>query len=238
MIVFFEEVTSTNDLAAEGDYHHGDVVWALRQSAGRGQRGHNWSSQAEESLTMSIVWEPKALSVKEQFLLAEIAALAIVDTLREYGVEAQIKWTNDIYVGNKKICGVLIENRLSGAGVARSVVGIGLNISQREFPEWIPNPTSIALEGGGEHTPKEVLELLHAKLMARYDSMAAGDGVAIEREYNDLLYRRGEEHTYTLPDGTPLQATLLRVERDGRLMLRTTDGKEHGYHFGEIFFRI
>ncbi|MBR4037137.1 MAG: biotin--[Tidjanibacter sp.] len=142
------------------------------------------------------------------------------------------------YVGDKKICGVLIENRLSGAGVARSVVGIGLNIGQREFPEWIPNPTSIVLEGGGEHTPKEVLELLHAKLMARYDSMAAGDGVAIEREYNDLLYRRGEEHTYTLPDGTPLQATLLRVERDGRLMLRTTDGKEHGYHFGEIFFRI
>lgn len=238
MIYAFDEVTSTNDLAIEGDYHHGDVVWALSQSAGRGQRGHNWSSRAGENLTMSIIWEPQGLAVKEQFLIAEIAALAIVDTLRELNIEARIKWTNDIYVGDKKICGVLIENRLSGAGIARSVVGIGLNVAQSDFPEWIPNPTSIRLQTEGEHTPQEVLALLYTKLMARYESMAAGDGVAIEREYNDLLYRRGEEHTYTLPDGTPLQATLLRVERDGRLMLRTADGKEHGYHFGEIFFRI
>ena len=211
MIDFFEEVTSTNDLAAEGNYRHGDVVWALSQSAGRGQRGHNWSSRAGENLTMSLVWEPNGLSVKEQFLIAEIAALAIVDTLSELGVEAKIKWTNDIYVGDKKICGVLIENRLSGAGVARSVVGVGLNIAQSEFPEWIPNPTSIKLQTGKEYAPKEVLELLHAKLMARYDLMASGESTQIEREYNSLLYRKGEEHTYTLPDGTPLRATLLRV---------------------------
>ncbi len=238
MIHLIEECSSTNDLAAEPHYGHGDVVWARSQSAGRGQRGHNWSSQPDESLTMSIVWEPQALSVKEQFLLAEIAALAIVDSLREYGIEAKIKWTNDIYVGDKKICGVLIENRLNGAGVARSVVGIGLNIGQRVFPDWIPNPTSIVLEGGGEHSPKEVLNVLYTKLMARYEMMAAGGGATIERQYNGLLYRRGEEHTYTLPNGTPLQATLLRVERDGRMMLRMADGKEHGYHFGEIFFRI
>ncbi len=238
MIHQIEECSSTNDLAAEPHYGHGEVVWALSQSAGRGQRGHNWSSQADESLTMSIVWVPQALAAKDQFLLAEVAALAIVDTLREYGIEAKIKWTNDIYVGDKKICGILIENRLTGAGVARSVVGIGLNIGQREFPDWIPNPTSIILEGGGEHSPKEVLDLLYAKLMARYDLMAAGEGAKIEHEYNALLYRLGEEHTYTKPNGTPLQATLLRVERDGRVLLRTRDGKEHGYHFGEIFFQI
>lgn len=238
MIYAFDEVTSTNDLAIEGDYHHGDVVWALSQSAGRGQRGHNWSSRAGENLTMSLIWEPKGLSVKEQFLIAEIAALAIVDTLGELGVKAKIKWTNDIYVGDKKICGVLIENKLSGAGVARSVVGIGLNVAQSEFPDWIPNPTSIKLQTSKDYTIKEVLALLHTKLMARYESMAAGEGNQIEREYNSLLYRRDEEHTYTLPDGTPILATLLRVERDGRMILADSNSKEHGYHFGEIFFCI
>lgn len=237
MIYAFDEVTSTNDLATEGDYRHGDVVWALSQSAGRGQRGHNWSSRPGENLTMSLIWEPKGVSVKEQFFIAEIAALAIVDTLAELGIEAQIKWTNDIYVGDKKICGVLIENRLSGSGVARSVVGIGLNIAQSEFPDWIPNPTSIKLQTGKEYTPKEVLAILYAKLMARYDSLVAGGSAEIEREYNSLLYRKGEKHTYTLPDGTTLRATLLRVEHDGRLWL-SSEGKEHGYHFGEIFFRI
>lgn len=237
MIYAFDEVTSTNDLATEGDYRHGDVVWALSQSAGRGQRGHNWSSRPGKNLTMSLILEPNGISVKEQFLIAEIAALAIVDTLSELGIGAQIKWTNDIYVGDKKICGVLIENRLSGSGVARSVVGIGLNIGQNDFPEWIPNPTSVKLLTDKDYTPEEVLALLHAKLMARYDSLVAGGGEEIEREYNSLLYRRGEEHTYTLPDGTPLRAILLRVERDGRLWL-TSEGKEHGYHFGEIFFQI
>jgi len=148
MIHRIAETTSTNDDARDARYRHGDVVWAERQSAGRGQRGHAWSSAEGENLTFSLVLEPVRLAVGEQFLLSQAVALALVDTFAACGIDTRIKWTNDIYAGDRKLVGILIEHRYSGPTLARSVVGIGINVNQTAFDPALPNPVSMALAAG------------------------------------------------------------------------------------------
>ena len=110
MIRHIRETTSTNDEARDAQYRHGDVVWAERQTAGRGQRGHAWTSPEGENLTFTLVLEPRFLPVGEQFLLSEAIALALVDTFAAFGIDTRIKWTNDIYAGDRKLVGMLIEH--------------------------------------------------------------------------------------------------------------------------------
>ena len=100
---FLEETTSTNDEARNPRYEHGDAICAERQTAGRGQRGHTWSSEEGRNLMFSLVWEPRFLPVSEQFLLSEAVALALTDLFGGYGIDARIKWTNDIYAGDRKL---------------------------------------------------------------------------------------------------------------------------------------
>lgn len=144
MIYRLASTTSTNDEARDIRYRHGDVVWAERQTAGRGQRGHAWHSPEGENLTFSIVLEPCFLPVGEQFMLSEAISLALVDTFADYGIDTRIKWTNDIYAGDRKIVGMLIENNCSGPLLVRSIAGIGINVNQTVFDPALPNPVSMA----------------------------------------------------------------------------------------------
>ena len=168
MIYRFEELTSSNDEAADARYREGDVVWVERQTAGRGQRGHRWESEEGLNLTFSVVFEPSFLVPTRQFMLSEAVALAVCDTLARFGIEARIKWTNDIYVGDRKITGMLIENKLRNGGIMRSVAGIGLNVNQTRFDPVLPNPVSMAAATGCEFDRREVLEALRGDLDARY----------------------------------------------------------------------
>lgn len=237
-ITRFEQITSTNDEARNQQYRHGDIITAEYQTAGRGQRGNRWSSNAGKNLMLSLVLEPTFLHASRQFLLSEAVALGLVDTLAEFGIGAQIKWTNDIYVGDRKICGVLIEHDLRGANLARTIVGIGLNVNQVEFDPALPNPISMQQIAGHEFDREEVLQTLSRKIMARYDELAEGDSEGLQRDYHALIYRRDEAHTYRLPDGTPVEGTIRRVEADGTLIVEHSDGSEHGYLFKQIEFVI
>ena len=131
MIYHFDKLASTNDEAVKPTYAEGDIVWADVQSAGRGQRGHKWESREGENITFSAIFEPTFLPATKQFLLSEVVALAVVDALRYYGVGARIKWTNDIYVGDRKLAGILIEHKLSGINISRTIaemmVKVGVN---------------------------------------------------------------------------------------------------------------
>ena len=174
MIHRIAETTSTNDDARDARYRHGDVVWAERQSAGRGQRGHAWSSAEGENLTFSLVLEPVQLAVGEQFLLSQAVALALVDTFAACGIDTRIKWTNDIYAGDRKLVGILIEHRYSGPTLARSVVGIGINVNQTAFDPALPNPVSMALAAGRRFDRREVLDRLLAATGRRCAKSTAG----------------------------------------------------------------
>lgn len=238
MIHYIAFTTSTNDDARGAEYGHMDVVWAECQSAGRGQRGHTWHSNEGVNLTFSTVLKPTFLAAVEQFMLSEVVALSLVDALTEYGVECRIKWTNDIYAGDKKIAGVLIEQSLAGDTIARTVVGIGLNVNQREFPTDLPNPTSIVVERGAECDRREVLECFLKHLEKWYLRLERGEREVIESAYNYRLYRRDEFHAYALPSGERFEAAIRGVRATGHLVLEHRDGSFGEYAFKEVEFVI
>ena len=213
-----------------------DVIWAEHQTSGRGQRGHSWHSTEGKNITFSVVLTPSFLPIIEQFRLSEIVALALVDTLAYYGIECRIKWTNDIYAKDNKIAGVLIEHSLSGESIARTIVGIGLNINQREFPTEIPNPTSMALERGTTFNREEVLTHFVSALNNLYTALENGDKEAIEERYIATMYHLAEEHTYAYPTGEHFRATIRGVRPSGHLILQHTDGTIGEYAFKEVEF--
>ena len=222
MIYRIAETTSTNDDAKRPEYRHGDIVWAERQTAGRGQRGHSWTSPEGENLTFTLVLEPVFLPVGEQFLLSEAVTLALTDTFAAFGIDARI----------------LIEHSYSGPTLARTIAGIGINVNQRAFNPALPNPVSMAVASGRTFDRREVLESFSACCMGRYDQLVRGEKAALQEEYRKRMYRLGKTHPYRRPDGTLVEAVLEGVRPSGELILRHADGTRHAYLFREIEFVI
>lgn len=153
-IMWLKSVDSTNEEARRriSEIDNLSVLSAYEQTSGRGQRGNTWSSNAGENLLFSIVLKfvsddcySCTFDARDQSVLNETAALSVVDFLRLHDIKAKIKWPNDIYVGSRKICGILIENSMRGNQLSSSIIGIGLNINQRNFDVNLPNPTSMVL---------------------------------------------------------------------------------------------
>ena len=238
MIYRFDITASTNDDARDEKYREGDVVWADFQTAGRGQRGHVWHSQKGENLTFSVVLEPLFVPIAEQFSVSEVVALSLVDMLAEYGIEAKIKWTNDIYVGDKKLVGILIEHSLSSATLRRTIVGVGINVNQTEFDSSIPNPVSMAQLLGKQLDAEEVLKCFTNHLQHNYESLREGAKAELHERYNNLLYRKNEWHTYALPSGERFRAKIVGTAPSGALCLENEQGETKDYLFKEVEFVI
>ena len=164
-IMWFDTLDSTNEEVRRriDSLDNLSVVSALTQTEGRGQRGNSWSSAPGENLTFSIILKFRRgdasseesscdsavlpqLKAVDQFILSEISSLALVRLLENHGIRASVKWPNDIYIGSCKVCGMLIENSLLGSSVSSSIIGIGLNVNQRNFDISLPNPTSMLIE--------------------------------------------------------------------------------------------
>ena len=244
MIYHFPITASTNDDARDEKYHEGDVVWADYQTAGRGQRGHEWHSRKGENLTFSVVLEPTFVPIAEQFSVSEVVALSLVDMLAEYGIGARIKWTNDIYVGDRKLVGILIEHSLSSTTLRRTIVGIGINVNQTEFDPSIPNPVSMAQLLGKELNAEEVLQCFLKHLQENYEALREMQNAKckmqnlLHERYNSLLYRLNEWHTYALPSGERFSAKILGTAPNGALQLEDTESKTKDYLFKEVEFVI
>lgn len=238
MIYRFDILSSTNDEACSPQYKQGDIIVAESQTAGRGQRGHTWESGKGQNLTLSAILEPTFLPPTEQFLLSEVIALAVADTLASYSIKTKIKWTNDIYVGDRKIAGILIEHKLQGNAIGRTIAGIGLNVNQTEFSADLPNPTSMAKEQGTEFDRDEVLQRLQECIMKRYGQLQNGEQEALQSDYHSMLYRLNEPHRYALPDGTTFFGTIRGVEPTGALKVEEENGKIQSYLFKEIEFLL
>ncbi len=238
MIYRFDTLTSTNDEAADARYGEGDVILAEKQTAGRGQRGHKWESAESENLTLSLIFEPRFLAPQKQFLLSEVVALGVVDMLEYFGITAQIKWTNDIYICNRKVAGILIEHKLQGVGIARTVAGIGLNVNQMEFSADLPNPISMRQARRFEFDREEVLERLVAAIQARYELLRAGKEQILQEDYHNHLYQLGALHWFALPDGRRFRGTIRGVEPSGALIVEDEKRVVRTYLFKEIEFLI
>ena len=241
-IIKIDSVESTNKHCKLLDLNSVEkftVYWTPCQTAGVGQRGSQWVSEPNKNLTMSIVLHPTILKADEQFGLTMAVSLAIKDYLisqNRNGAPIGIKWPNDIYVGQSKICGTLIENTLNNHGIATSVCGIGLNVNQTIFPDWLPNPTSMAAEWSEEYDiENSVLPNLINHITHYYNLLKHNGRKSIEPQYLDNLvnYRRTAHYRY---EGNDIEAAITGIDQYGRLMLKQTDGTQIVSEVKEIAF--
>ncbi|MCD8181972.1 MAG: biotin--[acetyl-CoA-carboxylase] ligase [Bacteroides sp.] len=217
------------------------TVTAEFQHAGKGQRGNTWEAEEGKNLLFSFVLYPTFLEARRQFILSQIVSLSIKEELSRWSDEFTIKWPNDIYWRDKKICGILIENDLTGHSIGRCISGIGVNINQEEFRSDAPNPVSLKQIAGKEHDRYEILAHILKRMDIYYHSLQA-EGVdafseIIAARYARALFRRRGFHPYQDAGGR-FSARLLRVEQDGRFVLEDESGKEREYLFKEVQYVI
>lgn len=231
MINWFNCLDSTNNVALSHlpDIPSGTVIAAREQTAGRGQRGNTWFTEPGKNLTFSIVLKPDGLAAGEAHLLNYLASVAVAEFLEGSGVSCCIKWPNDIYVGRKKICGILVENSLSGGCVAASVIGIGININQTQFPQ-LANATSLSLVTGKEYVLEDSLEAFMAVFESWVPRLSG-----LSEAYTSRLFQKGVQARYIdyLRSDEEFTGTILGVSPDGRLIIH--DGTaERLYRFKEV----
>ena len=208
------------------------VVVADYQTAGRGCGSNSWESERGKNLTFSMLIHPDGLPANKQFHITEVVSVALCETLEAYiNNKVEIKWPNDIYVGDRKICGMLIENRLQGSVIKDSIIGIGLNVNQRVFLSDAPNPVSL-YQLTGQDTDRDALLQQFLTAVGR---VAASSTVS--EDYRARLYRKGIAASYEDSSGR-FMATLMDVEPDGRLVLQDEAGQERTYAFKEVQFVI
>ncbi|MCQ2148139.1 MAG: biotin--[acetyl-CoA-carboxylase] ligase [Bacteroidales bacterium] len=248
-ILWYDELDSTNSqmLRNVSEYSDLDVIAARNQFAGRGQRGNSWLISKGKNLTFSMMLKGNTdkvsatlgkMPARKQFIISEIVTIAVRDFLRSRGINAKIKWPNDIYVSNKKICGMLIENGLSPDGcIAYSVVGIGLNVNQDEFPPELVNPTSMTLLTKQTYNLEESLAELCALIASKFELLDSPE--IVKQDYLDGLYRIDQMHTYTdCATSEQFKARIKSITDFGQLVVETEKGELKEFAFKEISYII
>ncbi len=234
----FESLSSTNTFAtqllAEKQVVEGTVILTHDQYAGKGQASNKWESAPHKNLTFSVILLPKFLLARNQFLLNQVVSLSVFDTLKAYIEDGlTIKWPNDIYVFDKKITGILIQNNLRGSTLQSAIIGIGLNVNQKQFVSDAPNPTSMALEAGKTIDLEEVLSKFCQQLEKNYLQLKTGQTAQIQQRYLDSLFRIGKTYSYRRTDGTIFKGVIKGVTDIGKLIMKTDKGKEE-FAFKEV----
>ena len=213
------------------------TVVADFQTAGRGQRGNSWESEDGKNLMFSFVLYPTFLEARKQFLLSQIASLAVKETLDLYIGDVSIKWPNDIYWHDKKIAGILIENVLSGSTFSRAIIGMGLNINQKNFYSDAPNPVSLYQITGRTYKIEKILDEFTEAFGKRYTDTFTNSSDRIHKEYIAALYRNDGVYPF-YSDGNIFHASIADVELDGHLLLSTESGEKKRFAFKEVSFLL
>ncbi len=240
-----QAVQTTPDPSYSGGESCAQVVVAEYQTAGRGCGSNTWESERGKNLTFSVLLHPTEIPADCQFRISEAVSVAICETLERWfrplspsdsspdsGEQVvTIKWPNDIYVGDKKICGILIENQLRGRLISDSIVGIGLNVNQTVFRSDAPNPVSLAQLTGHEEDREALLQAFLQRLSVTMEM----EPEALMEAYRSRLYRREGFHRFSDSRGE-FEAKVMNVLDDGRLVLLDTEGKARMYAFKEVVF--
>lgn len=236
---YFDELPSTNQKMKELTQHASlpdmSVVVARHQYAGRGQMGNSWESEAGCNLTFSLTLNPTFLKIQSQFLLSQTVSVGIVEALHKLGLtNAIVKWPNDIYVDDRKLAGILIENSIIGNHLERCTIGIGLNVNQTKFVSNAPNPVSMAMIAGKTFNLSEVLECLLDGIFEQYMQLQLDGENDLKQSYLALMYRNdGNRYPFSDANG-PFLATIQGIDEYGRLMLKKDNGQVATYEFKEV----
>lgn len=232
-----EEVDSTNNylknmLSNYGPPANGTVIMADHQTAGRGQYGSKWLTPPKKNLTVTFYLETDFIPLCDQFNLNKAVSLAVKDCLTYFLKEdCKIKWPNDIYIRNKKIAGILIENRIRGTRLKDSIVGIGLNVNQSDFFD-VNHATSLFIHTGKEYDLEQVLLNLSRCLERRYLQLKAHEN--LDEDYFENLFRFNEEGWFSA-NGKNFKGKIIGVDENGRLLINS-DQKITVFNIKEVSF--
>ena len=244
--MYIKQTNSTNTWLKE--HPECDVVWTSWQTAGRGQAGNSWESEDGKNVLFSMRLTRPEVAVDKQFALTMMVSVAVRKVVRALlpNEDVAIKWPNDIYVGNKKICGILIESRIAEKNVEEAIIGIGLNVNQTEWQNGAPNPTSVKLQRGAETDIAQVSSALEQTLREQLSLL--GRPEELKQHYLAALYRFGQKAWYaerevsltpskilTDKQDEAFEATIIDVTEQGELVLQAGTEKKK-YHFKEIQF--
>jgi BirA family biotin operon repressor/biotin-[acetyl-CoA-carboxylase] ligase len=242
-IIYKETLDSTNNYAAillsRGELAHGTVIMAGEQTAGRGQRGATWTAEPHKNLIFTCFLQYDNLSVEKQEAITQAVSLALIALLREKGVEAAIKWPNDIIANNRKMAGILIENQLERDRVKNSIIGIGLNVNQQNFEGF--DATSL-LNESADLTENNIFDvqsiglLLIEQLNFYLGRIAVSDFAGLKRQYLDNLWRKDEQHWFEDQNGA-FEGIIRGTDIQGRLLVEDASGTR-SFDLKEISFKM
>lgn len=237
-IIKLDATGSTNDylrtILSRENLEDYTVVFAKNQFAGKGQMGNSWVSEPGKNLTFSFLKRNLGLAAKDHFLLNMVVSLALYDTLFEVQVpELCIKWPNDIMSGDSKICGILIENLISGPKIKHSIIGIGLNVNQTNFGN-LANVSSLTNTTKKEYELDELLAKLMVRLQQRFTMLLETSVHDAREAYEKLLFRKGQVSNFTNPENQDFRGEILGVTPEGQLVLQLENGERRNYEFKTI----
>jgi BirA family biotin operon repressor/biotin-[acetyl-CoA-carboxylase] ligase len=240
-LITLEEVDSTNNFLKEllsnsKPLIEGTVIMADKQYAGRGQQQNIWHAQPGKNLTFSLLLKPNFLPVPDQFDLVRVVSLGVFDALGPLlGEKLKIKWPNDIYYGDNKLGGMLIENMIQAGQIKNAVIGIGLNINEEVFPESLPNAISVKQILHADYDLKTLLSDICRRIEAYYLNLKAGKTSFIREAYLAQLYWLNEKRSFKAHN-TIFDGTIKNVRDNGLLMVKNDNGEEMEFSLKEIEF--
>ena len=235
-IIHLSNIDSTNNFAAkllsENLCQNGAVIMADVQTEGKGQRGNIWLSESGKNLLSSFVFKPDNLSVENQIAITWATSLSLLETLRKFNIEAQIKWPNDILVGGKKIAGILIENQLQGTRISCSIIGIGLNLNQTFFEDL--NATSLQLETEQTVQPRTFLNLLAHEMNEQFQLIYSSSFEILKTEYENNLFQMNELKSYEDEFGV-FVGKIIGTTEEGKILIEKSNAIQ-SYGLKEVTF--
>jgi BirA family biotin operon repressor/biotin-[acetyl-CoA-carboxylase] ligase len=236
-IIHHESLDSTNNFTAkllsEGTLAHGTVILADEQTSGRGQRGAVWLTEPKKNIIFSCYVEYANLSVEHQDAINHFVSLSICDTLQSFGIDASIKWPNDVLVRSDKIAGILIENQLERSLIKSSIIGIGLNVNQLEYEGL--KATSMALEKDSAFHILEVVSLLIHYLNTHFSTLQQGHFLKLKQSYLAKLWLLNTRSFFEDEDGV-FEGTILGTSPKGLLLIEKSTREVCEYDLKEIRF--
>lgn len=230
-----EETPSTNALAKgllkEGKQELPFIVQSNFQTKGKGQFSKVWESNAGENLLFSLVIKAPNIPIEQQFNISKAVAVSIQQVLKSFTQSVCIKWPNDIYVGNDKIAGILIENTIIGQQIDSCIIGIGLNVNQTTFPSSIPNPTSLKLLTSTEYNINSLKNSIAEQIIDQLNNLDIADHL-----FDKYLYRKGELGRFADDKRSEFLGVILGVDKIGKLLIRKENNQIISFSNNEISF--
>ena len=238
-IVRLQKTNSTNNYAnshiGANELPEGTVFLAYEQTAGRGQLKNIWESNPGENLTFSLVLYPEFLEIRRQFMLSKAITLGIYKAMHKYVDALKIKWPNDIYAGEQKLGGILIENSIMHGLLKSAVAGIGFNVNQTVFRSSAPNPVSLRILTNQHYDCELILAEILSGINWYYHLLKTGKEEQIDLEFLSVLYRMNEKHFFRSEEKV-FEGEIIGVNEIGQLLIKTSDGKILDFHFKEVEF--